>query len=66
MVRIWTKKPEDGLIEFTKLNSIQINNLVRGLKSPYPGAFFWIGDNKIIVQEISLPNMVIMVSQADT
>ena len=57
-VRIWTRrKPEDGLIEFTKLSSIQINNLVRGLKSPYPGAFFWIGDNKIIVQEISLPNI---------
>lgn len=42
--------PEDGKI-FWKDNVIKINNLVRGVTSPFPGAFTFYKNNKIIIWE---------------
>jgi UDP-4-amino-4-deoxy-L-arabinose formyltransferase/UDP-glucuronic acid dehydrogenase (UDP-4-keto-hexauronic acid decarboxylating) len=38
-------KPADGQIDWTK-NGTQIENLVRGLTRPYPGAFSYLGNRK--------------------
>lgn len=44
------RKPEDGLIEWSK-STLYIYNLVRALVKPYPGAFYLINGNKIIIDE---------------
>tara|TARA_Y100001968_G_C19438312_1_gene761059 strand:+ start:1966 stop:2241 length:276 start_codon:yes stop_codon:yes gene_type:complete len=35
----------------------QIINLVRGLTSPYPGAFFWLNNNKVIIHKAYVPEL---------
>lgn len=48
--------PNDGLISWD-WNSEKIYNLIRGLSSPYPGAFSYYKNQKIIIQKASLiPN----------
>jgi methionyl-tRNA formyltransferase len=42
------RKPADGLIDWTK-SALQIYNLIRGVTHPYPGAFTFFGDKKVIV-----------------
>lgn len=42
------RNPEDGKIDWDN-DGISICNLVRGLVKPWPGAYFFIGDYKIIV-----------------
>jgi methionyl-tRNA formyltransferase len=44
------RKPEDGLIEWSK-STLYIYNLIRALVKPYPGAFYLINDDKIIIDE---------------
>lgn len=44
------RKPEDGLIDFTK-SSEEIYNFVRAQSSPYPGAYFVAGDGRKVVIE---------------
>lgn len=45
--------PEDGLISWT-WNTQRIYNLIRGLSYPYPGAFTYYNNKKIIIQKASL------------
>ena len=40
--------PEDGKIDWNK-NAADICNLVRAVTHPYPGAFTWAGDRKLLV-----------------
>jgi len=42
------RKPADGLIDWT-LPAVNIYNLVRGVTHPYPGAFSYLGGEKVIV-----------------
>jgi methionyl-tRNA formyltransferase len=55
------RKPEDGKIDWNK-NGEAICNLARGLVRPWPGAYSYVGDNKIIFwscdfQEAQIPGM---------
>jgi methionyl-tRNA formyltransferase len=42
------RKPEDGLIDWTK-GAVQIYNLIRGVTHPYPGAFTYLVGRKVTV-----------------
>jgi len=42
------RKPADGLIDWT-LPAISIYNLIRGVTHPYPGAFSYLGGEKVII-----------------
>ena len=42
------RKPADGLIDWTK-SAVQIYNLIRGVTHPYPGAFSFLEEKKVIV-----------------
>jgi methionyl-tRNA formyltransferase len=42
------RKPADGRIDWGK-TAVQIYNLIRGVTHPYPGAFTYLGDKKVIV-----------------
>lgn len=46
------RKPKDGLIDF-KRNSRAIYDLVRAVTYPYPGAFFYYNDQKVIIWKAS-------------
>ena len=43
------RRPEDGRIR-TGANARQIHDLVRALAPPYPGAFAWLGGQRIFVE----------------
>lgn len=45
------RTPEDGLIDWNK-SSTEIRNLVRGVTSPYPGAFSFLNGEKIYFWEV--------------
>lgn len=47
------RTPEDGLISWS-WNTEKIYNLIRGLSSPYPGAFTFYKNQKIIIQKASI------------
>lgn len=55
------RTPDDGLISWD-WSSKKIYNLIRGLSSPYPGAFTFYNHQKIIIQKASLlsnpPNFI--------
>lgn len=42
------RRPKDGLIDW-ELSASHIHNFVRALARPYPGAFTYLGDQKIII-----------------
>lgn len=42
------RNPEDGEIDWYRTNN-EIYNYIRALTKPYPGAFTYIGDNKIFI-----------------
>ena len=46
------RTPADGLIDWAHSN-IQIYNLVRALVAPWPGAFTWIGDTKLVLRRVT-------------
>lgn len=46
---------EDGRIDWGRRNT-QINNLIRALSKPYPGAFTYLKDKKIIIWKSELVN----------
>jgi UDP-4-amino-4-deoxy-L-arabinose formyltransferase/UDP-glucuronic acid dehydrogenase (UDP-4-keto-hexauronic acid decarboxylating) len=46
------RTPADGLIDWAQSN-IQIYNLVRALVAPWPGAFTWIGDTKVVLRRVT-------------
>ncbi|TMQ96804.1 hypothetical protein ETD83_20830 [Actinomadura soli] len=48
-VSVWPRRyPEDGLISFSQ-STASVDRLIRGLTKPYPGAFFYYRDQKIVV-----------------
>lgn len=42
------RKPADGQIDWS-MSAVQIYNLVRGVTHPYPGAFTFLDDRKVII-----------------
>ena len=42
----------DSLIRFEQLSYLQIKNHLRALKKPYPEAFFFYDNKKIIIKDI--------------
>lgn len=42
------RKAEDGLIDWSR-SAVEIYNLIRGVTKPYPGAFTFLNDDKVIV-----------------
>lgn len=65
------RMPDDGTIDW-KTSSCQIHNLVRALVRPWPGAFTFMGDEKLIVwqchalslQREVVPGVVTMVDES--
>ncbi|MBI2438371.1 MAG: bifunctional UDP-4-amino-4-deoxy-L-arabinose formyltransferase/UDP-glucuronic acid oxidase ArnA [Lentisphaerae bacterium] len=45
--------PEDGEIDWTK-KAQEVRNLVRAVTQPYPGAFTWVSDRKLLVWSASV------------
>lgn len=46
------RTPADGSIDWAQSN-IQIYNLVRALVAPWPGAFTWVGDTKLVLRRVT-------------
>lgn len=46
------RTPNDGIIKWGQYNTREIYNLVRAVTRPFPGAFSYIGDNKIYLWKI--------------
>lgn len=46
--------PRDGKIDWRRMTALEVYNLVRALVKPYPGAFTYHGDAKIIIWKASL------------
>jgi len=44
------RSPDDGLVEWGQ-SADQINRLIRATTKPYPGAYSFVGDQKIIIYE---------------
>lgn len=42
------RKPSDGRIDWSR-SAVQIYNLIRGVTHPYPGAFTFLGDRKVVI-----------------
>jgi UDP-4-amino-4-deoxy-L-arabinose formyltransferase/UDP-glucuronic acid dehydrogenase (UDP-4-keto-hexauronic acid decarboxylating) len=50
--RYWPRRrPEDGRIDWQD-SAINVHNLVRALVSPWPGAFAFLGQTKVIFQRV--------------
>ncbi|MDP2389659.1 MAG: methionyl-tRNA formyltransferase [Acidobacteriota bacterium] len=49
------RTPADGLIDWSQSN-IQVHNLVRALVPPWPGAFTWIGDTRLVLRRVTPVN----------
>ena len=47
------RKPEDGIIDWTR-SAIDIRNLVRAVTIPYPGAFSYRANHKILIWQSSI------------
>lgn len=45
------RTPDDGLIDWSKSN-IEIQNLVRALVAPWPGAHSWVGSTKLVIRKV--------------
>lgn len=43
-----SRKPADGRIDWRK-SAVQIYNIVRGVTHPYPGAFAYLGEGKVVI-----------------
>ena len=46
--------PEDGYIDFSKMTALQVHNIVRALVRPYPGAFTFVNNQKVIIGKTSI------------
>lgn len=49
------RRPEDGLMRWNEMTTIQAYNWIRALSDPYPGAFSYYKSQKLIVWRSSLP-----------
>ena len=47
------RTPEDGRIDWARC-ALEIHNLIRALTSPYPGAYAYLGGQKVIIWEADL------------
>ena len=46
--RYWHQRSDDdGLIDFASMTSREVHNKIRALSPPYPGAFAWLGAEKV-------------------
>ena len=45
------RQPEDGIIDWKQQSVIHVYNLVRALVKPHPGAFYYHGSEKVLVDE---------------
>lgn len=45
------RHPEDGIIDWKQHNVLHVYNLVRALVKPHPGAFYYCGDEKVVLDE---------------
>jgi len=51
----WTRRyPRDGEVNWAKLSAVQVINLVRALHDPYPGAFFMLNNQKVVIKKASI------------
>ena len=67
------RKPEDGRIDWTR-SAQEVNNLIRAVAPPYPGAFTEFGGERVIISrarvlepavvQLSSPGMVVCVGDA--
>lgn len=48
------RTPEDGLINWDSMDVFQIHNFVRALTKPYPGAFTFFNNKKILIWEAQI------------
>lgn len=52
----WHQRNEnDGHIDFEKLNTIQVSQLVRALTTPYPGAWAFLKKKKVRIYKTEIP-----------
>ena len=51
--------PRDGRIHWDRMTAKQVYDLVRALVRPYPGAFTYVGERKLLIWKVSIPKMVI-------
>lgn len=51
------RTPENGKIDWY-LSTANIYNLIRGLSHPFPGAFCFLKDKKILIQKAEIPKQV--------
>jgi UDP-4-amino-4-deoxy-L-arabinose formyltransferase/UDP-glucuronic acid dehydrogenase (UDP-4-keto-hexauronic acid decarboxylating) len=47
------RTPDDGLVEWSQ-TSVQIQNLVRALAAPWPGAHTFAGDTKLVLRKVTV------------
>lgn len=47
------RKPEDGLVNWTK-PAVEVRNLVRAVTKPYPGAFSYLAGKKYILWDVAV------------
>jgi len=48
------RQPDDGMIDCKSMNAEDVFNLIRGLTPPYPGAFGWVGSEKVVIHKAKL------------
>jgi methionyl-tRNA formyltransferase len=48
------RNPEDGQIDWNNMSTMQVYNWIRAQTTPYPGAFTFIGDEKLIIWKASV------------
>jgi len=68
-IEYWKKRtPEDGLIDWT-MSSIEIHRLIRATTHPYPGAFTFFNNKKLIIfkarnidNKISSPGKILFIN----
>ena len=51
------RRPKDGLMDFNK-STFELYNFVRALTRPYPGAYFYYNEKKVIVWKASYSKML--------
>lgn len=60
------RRPDDGLIDWNKHSVLYAYNLVRALVKPHPGAFYFFGSEKIILDEYLTLQQVATIKYGET
>ena len=54
----WSQRNElEGRIDWERMTATQVFNLVRALRKPYPGAFTFIKQEKVVLHDIEIPKI---------